>query len=415
MALAAPTTMASRSLPHDARAAPPPPRAIGTARIAGLDIGVMFMGSTLVTPLYGLYREKFGFSELVLTLVYAAYVVGNLVALFLFGRVSDQVGRRRASLPAMALGALAMLVFLCADATGWLFVARVLSGLAIGVATGTGTAWVTELVPGGDKARSSSLATSANLAGIAAGPLLAGVLADAFRAPLRTPFIAYLLLLAFSAILVARLPETVRAPARLREVSFKPRLGVPKEIRAAFFPPAVAAFADFAVGGYYAGLMPRVVADLGVSSLSVVGAIVALLYGMGSLAVIAMRRSTSRNAMLWGLVLLLPGIGGLLVAKALASIAVLAASSAIGGVGFGLCYRGTLQVVNGIAPDDKRAEVLSSFMIACFLGNSLPVVGVALLSQATSGATAQFAFAGMVTVLAIVAFATGWRWVPKDE
>jgi MFS family permease len=408
--------MSSRSLTRDSLASADAHRGLDRARIAGLDIGVMFMGSTLVTPLYGLYQDAFGFSGLVLTLVYAAYVVGNLAALFLFGRVSDQIGRRRASLPAMALAALSMLVFLGAHGTPWLFVARVLSGLAIGVATGAGTAWVTELVPGGDKARASSLATSANLCGIAAGPLLAGLLADVAPAPLRTPFIVYLALLLVAAVLVARLPETVHEPVRrLREVSFKPRLGVPREIRAAFFPPAVGAFADFAVGGYYSGLMPGLVArDIGISSLLVAGAIVAVLYGAGSLAILATRRSTSRHAMLLGLVLLLPGIGGMLLAKQLASIAVLAASSAIGGVGFGLCYRGTLQVVNAIAPEDKRAEVLSSFMIACFLGNSLPVVGVGLLAQLTNGATAQLAFAGTVAVLAIVALVTGWRWVPKD-
>ena len=54
-------------------------------------------GSTLLTPLYVIYRQKFGFSGVTLTLIYAAYVVGNLGALLLFGRVSDQVGRRRAA------------------------------------------------------------------------------------------------------------------------------------------------------------------------------------------------------------------------------------------------------------------------------------------------------------------------------
>jgi MFS family permease len=407
--------MSSSSISRHAHAAAST-AGLGRARVAGLDIGVMFMGSTLVTPLYGLWRDAFGFSGLVLTLVYAAYVVGNLAALFLFGRLSDQIGRRRASLPAMALAALAMIVFLFASSTPWLFAGRVISGLAIGVATGTGTAWVTELVPGHDKARASSLATAANLAGIAAGPLLAGLLADFAPHPLRTPFVAYLALLLVSMGLVARLPETVEKPvARLADASFAPRLGVPPGIRAAFFPPAVAAFANFAVGGYYSGLMPQLVKeDLGISSLLVAGAIVAELYGLGALAVMATRRLASRSAMLWGLVLLLPGIAGMLLAKEMASIAVLAGSSAIGGIGFGLCYRGTLQVVNRIAPEDQRAEVVSAFMIACFLGNSLPVVGVGVLELVTNNATAQVAFATLVAVLALVALATGWRYVPKD-
>jgi MFS family permease len=156
MRVAAHDAMSSRSLAPDRHAPAQAGAGLGRARVAGLDIGVMFMGSTLVAPLYGLWREEFGFSELVLTLVYAAYVAGNLAALFLFGRLSDQIGRRRASLPALALGGLAMLVFLAAPSAAWLVVGRVLSGLAIGVATGIGTAWVTELVPGEDKARASA-------------------------------------------------------------------------------------------------------------------------------------------------------------------------------------------------------------------------------------------------------------------
>src|SRR3954467_15504920 len=44
-------------------------------------ITVAFAGSVLVTPLYSLYQHKFGFSEITLTLVYAVYAVGNVVAL----------------------------------------------------------------------------------------------------------------------------------------------------------------------------------------------------------------------------------------------------------------------------------------------------------------------------------------------
>ena len=36
-------------------------------------IGAAFAGSTLVTPLYAIYMEQFGFSQITLTLVYAAY------------------------------------------------------------------------------------------------------------------------------------------------------------------------------------------------------------------------------------------------------------------------------------------------------------------------------------------------------
>jgi MFS family permease len=68
------------------------------AAVAG-KLGVMFVGATLPTPLYPLYREAFGFSAVTLTLIYATYDLGNLAALLFFGPLSDQIGRRATSLP----------------------------------------------------------------------------------------------------------------------------------------------------------------------------------------------------------------------------------------------------------------------------------------------------------------------------
>ena len=68
----------------------------GGAAIAAVAamIAVLFAGSTALTPLYVIYKQAFGFSQITLTLVYAVYVVGNLGALLMFGRLSDVIGRR---------------------------------------------------------------------------------------------------------------------------------------------------------------------------------------------------------------------------------------------------------------------------------------------------------------------------------
>jgi MFS family permease len=93
-------------------------------------IGVLFAGSTVVTPLYVIYKQQFGFSQISLTLVYAAYVVGNLAALLLFGRLSDEIGRRRTAVSAMAIAIASAVVFLFARNIASLYAARILSGSA---------------------------------------------------------------------------------------------------------------------------------------------------------------------------------------------------------------------------------------------------------------------------------------------
>ena len=136
-------------------------------------VGVMFVATTLPTPLYVIYEHTFGFSRVTQTLVYAVYVVGNLVALLLLGRISDIVGRRKVSLAAIAVAVVSTLLFLFASGTGWLFWARILNGLAIGLTAGTGTAWITELDPDQDRSRASFITTSSNFLGPATGSSLA--------------------------------------------------------------------------------------------------------------------------------------------------------------------------------------------------------------------------------------------------
>ena len=109
---------------------------------ACLAIAVLYIASTALTPLYPIYRHEFVFSELVVTEIYAVYVVGNLASLFFFGRVSDQAGRRVTALVAFAITALSAVLFLTARGTGGLMAARIVNGFSAGLGAGALTAWI---------------------------------------------------------------------------------------------------------------------------------------------------------------------------------------------------------------------------------------------------------------------------------
>ena len=61
---------------------------------------VTMMGTTLPTPLYPIYQAEMGFSQLMITVIFAVYAVGVIAALIVTGAWSDQIGRR----PMLALG-----------------------------------------------------------------------------------------------------------------------------------------------------------------------------------------------------------------------------------------------------------------------------------------------------------------------
>src|SRR4051795_4053042 len=84
-------------------------------------IGLALFASATPSPLYATYRELWGFSPIVLTLVYATYAFGVLAALLLAGRLSDEIGRRPVLLTALATLMAATLLFVLADSVAWLF------------------------------------------------------------------------------------------------------------------------------------------------------------------------------------------------------------------------------------------------------------------------------------------------------
>jgi MFS family permease len=374
----------------------------------GSMIAVMFMGSTIVTPLYSLYAKQFGFSAIVLTLIYAAYVFGNLVSLFFFGGVSDRAGRRRIVLMAMALAALSTGIYLLATSTLWLVAARVLSGLSIGLGAGTGTAWIAEL-DSEDRTRATLVAVVSNFAGLGLGPLISGLLAQYSSRPLHLPFLIYMGVVAITAVFIARSPETVNdhcAASTARRTS----VSVPPSIRARFVAPAITAFTVFSLYGFYFSLAPGVLIEsLHLSNRAIGGAVVFELGLVAAATIIATRRLASGTCMRLALILLVPALALLIAAQAKGSLPLLLLGTALSGIGGALGYRGSLQVVNQIAPADQRAGVSSVYFIVCFIGNSLPVIAVAVLTRAFDSLVADSVFAITLAVLALGALTASLR------
>ncbi|MER8729360.1 MFS transporter [Mesorhizobium sp. M1227] len=374
-------------------------------------IAALFAGSTALTPLYIIYMQVFGFSQITLTLVYAVYVIGNLAALLMLGRVSDVIGRRPMALAGMAVAVVSAVVFLFAENVAWLDIARILSGLGIGVGAGTGTAWLAELLPTDDKSQAATIATSTNFLGLGLGALGAGLLAEYAPWPLRLTFVVYLAMLATVTLLVWRTRETVSRPGKLADVSMRPRLSVPDDIRASFVAPAVTGFGAMALVGFYAALAPSILAQqLQVTNHAEAGALFFELAIVTAATIVATARLSSRAAMFAALALMIPTVALIVAAQVFASMAIMIAGTALCGVAAALGYRGGLQVVNEIAPADRRAEVVSAFFICCFCGNALPVIGIGVLSTVAGATAASLAFAGMIVVFSLVALGFGAKY-----
>ena len=91
---------------------------------------------------------------------------------------------------------------------------------------------------------------------------------------------------------------------------------------------------------------------------------------------------------------------------------VLLVGTAVAGVATGFGYRCSLQKINEIATEDQRAEIVSTYLIACYCGTSIPVIGVGLVAAATNPVLADSLFAGIVALMTIVALLVEWKISP---
>jgi MFS family permease len=107
--------------------------------------------------------------------------------------------------------------------------------------------------------------------------------------------------------------------------------------------------------------------------------------------------------------LILPSLALLIVAQAQGSLPLLLVGTTLSGISGALGYRGSLQVVNQIAPAEQRAGVASAYFLVCFIGNSLPVIAVAMLTRTFNSLIADSVFAVTLAVLALTALAVSAR------
>jgi predicted MFS family arabinose efflux permease len=344
--------------------------------------------SAVPTPLYVMYQQRDNFSTFMITVVYAVYAVGVIASLFLGGHISDGTGRKRVLVPALLVNVISAAIFLLAPSLPGLLIARVISGVSVGLTTATATAYLAELHAGTTTAesrrsprRAQIVATAANLGGIGLGPLAAGLLAQFAPQPLRLPYILFGLALVVLAVLVALAPETTQrshpAPA------WRPqRIAVPRHARPVFFVATAAGLASFAVYGVINSLAPSFLAGtLHDTSVAAAGAVAFAAFASGAVAQIALGRAGLRLTLRVSLLLLLPGLALLAGGMWLPSLAMFVVGGAVTGAGGGLVFRGALAAAGGTASPEARAEVIAGFFLGAYVGVSVPVVGLGIATQ----------------------------------
>lgn len=367
---------------------------------AGFALFVLIAGTNLPSPLYAVYAQRFGFSPVVLTLIFASYVGTLLPVLLLAGPAADARGHRAVAAAGLCLALAGTLVFAFAAATGWLFLARALQGAAVGLSSGPLTAAMARTEPAGNTRRAALAASAAVAAGGGLGPVIAGVLASWLPAPTRTCYLAEAVALIAAAAGLLALPAGPRAAGNRWQLAL-PRLPAP--VRAPFARACAVSCTGWAVTAVFLSVLPSYVRSLtGNHALSLAGLSAGLILVVAAVIQPAAVRAGARLLQRAGLGVLAAGLAVLLAAGATRSLPLVIAAAVIAGAGQGLAFMGATRQASRLASGSAHAAVISAFYAATYLGVGIPVIGVGLLATATATTTAVGVFAAVALLGAVI-------------
>jgi MFS family permease len=394
------------------REGPAQRRALGRAPAFWLlvaTLALLLFASSAPSPLYIVYQQKWGFSAIVLTGVFAVYALGLLGALIVMGSLSDHLGRRPTLLLALAIEIAGMLLFAEAQSVVWLFAARILQGVATGIATAAISAALIDLQPEHKPRLGALLAAAAPMGGLAAGALGSGLLVEYGPAPTRLIYWLLLGAFALAALLALAVPETVqRRPTWVR--SLRPNVAVPAALRADFFATVPCLTATWALGGLILSLGPSLTAKVLHDSSHVAGGLsIFIMAGVSSAMSLVLRDTHARVAARGGLSALIVGVGLVLIALNDGSTTLFLIATGVAGLGFGPAFAGAFRAVSNRAPADQRAALVASIYVASYLAYSVPALAAGIAVTRYGLLDTANVYGAALIALALLALALSHR------
>ncbi len=371
---------------------------------------VFTMGTSIVTPLFPLYKQEFHLSNGTVTLLFATYTVTVVPTMLVAGNLSDLLGRKRLILPGMATITAASLVFAFTTSLSALFVGRVLQGLAIGMFLGVGAAFVVDHARPEDRQKAAQLAGLGFRLGFGLGPGLAGIMAQYLSDPLHRPFRWHAMVMIVGIVAILLAPETLRRRPGAR---FAVRVGVPEgQFRgfATFMAPA--AFLMSFLDATLLSLAPLYMAEtLNVRNIALIGLVGFLVLAAGGFTPLVFRNLDPRRAVMAGVAL--STICSLLVVGAAAANTAVLVIVAAGVIGFtnGLILQGATTIASLVVPIEERGKLVSALYMCAYSG-TVPSVALGYLSRAIGLTWTMAVFSAVAALIATFVLTVGRRNLP---
>lgn len=366
-------------------------------------VTAVFILSNSATPLYVHWQGEMGFSNGTLTIIFAAYIAGLLMALLIAGQLSDRFGRKPVLFPGLAAAVLGCLLFLVATSVPVLLIARFLSGIAVGVIVSAGMASVVDS-GGPDRKELASLAASvAMVLGAGIGPLLAGVLAEAFSRPVLPIYLIQLVILSSAFLAAAAIPGN-RADFHHGKV-FQLRLPAVPSANRLHLAFGIAVFAPgITATSFVLSLGPSLLSQLlHVTSPLVAGGTACIMFMSATGIQFALKGLPIRTIFLIGSMATILSMCSIVIAVHFSAAVLLVLAAVLAGIGQGLGQLGGLTLIGLHVPEQRRAEANAVLNMGGYIPAAVLPVCTGYLIDYTGLEAGAMVFAVILSAAALAA------------
>ncbi|MBY5784402.1 MFS transporter [Rhizobium leguminosarum] len=360
-----------------------------------LTLATFFGASAAPTPLYRIYEESFSVSPVLITVIFAVYAFALLAALLIAGSISDHLGRKPVIFFALVLEITAMGLFVVASGPGWLIAARIVQGLATGIAGASLGAALVDV----DRAKGQIVNSIAPLCGMAVGAAGTSALIQYGPFPMHLVYALVFVAFTLQAAAIWLTGETGGTrPGALG--SLIPRVTVPNQVKRPLSLVTPINIANWTLAGFYLSLVPSLVASTTGSRAPLTGgSVVTALMVSGAIAVYLRRSKTASANLTFGVSAKTLGILTVVAGVHLANVPLLLVGTIFTGVGFGTNFLGSIGTIMPLAKPDERAGLLSAFYVQSYLAFSLPAILAGFLAKSAGYALTTDIYATAILLL----------------
>lgn len=345
---------------------------------AACTFACIYAVSAAPIPLYALYQRKIGFTNAYLSLSSVIYFGGTVLALLVFARVSNYLGRKCVIVFIIFLSISSCLIFYDLQNTRMFLIGRFIQGISCGMASSTVAAYLIDTTPKSMPNIGTFITGNIPMLGLAVGAIASGILRAVSMSVIFK--IMLILLLICCAMITAGKESVTKSKGVIK--SLIPHIEIPKNVRY-LFPAASAVFiGTWAIGGFYQTFSATIaLKQFGIENTIVPAVIFTFLQLPSLIGGTAAGKLKTEKAQKLGIGCFFITIAVIIFSLQSKNIFLFFTATVCAGIFWSLAFTGSIKGILSKTETKDRASVLSAVYLISYGGAAVPILAVGYISR----------------------------------